>query len=196
MPCLKVRNPDMYSVDKKPAEVSIYQNGPRTRTPGAMQNALTHGQPAAPMAMTASFPYGYYPPPFPPMPPWYPQPPNPALPMAVQPIPTQPAPGAKIDYPKIPAWLKHCDNHPDRGDERFFMHAWKFEQEGYRRINQLTGERTTVEKLSQWLDIGKGTADLLIQYAEEDVALVKAGTFLMILGDGSDAEEGQNDTQS
>lgn len=74
------------------------------------------------------------------------------------------------------------------------MHAWKFDQEGYRRINQLTTERTSVEKLSQWLGIGKGTADLLMQYAQEDVDQVKAGMFTMIVGDDSDVEEeGRND---
>ena len=35
----------------------------------------------------------------------------------------------------------------------------------------------SVEKLSEWLNIGKGTADLIIQYVEEDVELVKAGMF-------------------
>ena len=44
----------------------------------------------------------------------------------------------------------------------------------------------SVEKLSDWLSIGKGTADLLIQYAEEDMGLVNAGTFSMVLGDGFD----------
>ena len=50
-----------------------------------------------------------------------------------------------------------------------------------RRINQLTGPRMTVEKLSEWLSIGVGTADLLIQYAEEDVVLIKNGLFSMKL---------------
>jgi hypothetical protein len=50
---------------------------------------------------------------------------------------------------------------------------------GYHRINQLTGDHISVEKLSDWLGIGKGTVDLLIQYVEEDVELVKASTFTM-----------------
>jgi endonuclease III-like uncharacterized protein len=37
----------------------------------------------------------------------------------------------------------------------------------------------TVENLSNWLGIGKGTADLIIQYAEEDMALVRDGKFTM-----------------
>ena len=31
--------------------------------------------------------------------------------------------------------------------------------------------------------IGKGTADLIIHYTEEDMELVKAGTFMMVWGD-------------
>jgi hypothetical protein len=38
----------------------------------------------------------------------------------------------------------------------------------------------TVKKLSDWLMIGKGTADLIIHYTEEDMELVKAGTFMMV----------------
>ena len=37
----------------------------------------------------------------------------------------------------------------------------------------------SVENLSSWLHIGKGTADLIIQYTEEDMALVRDGKFAM-----------------
>jgi len=37
----------------------------------------------------------------------------------------------------------------------------------------------SVENLSNWIEIGKGTADLIIQYAEEDMALVRDGKFTM-----------------
>ena len=33
----------------------------------------------------------------------------------------------------------------------------------------------TVEKLSEWLGIGKGMVDIIIELADEDVELVKAG---------------------
>lgn len=92
----------------------------------------------------------------------------------------------KTETPYIRTWLEYCDSHPDRRGENFSAHAGKFDQQGYRRINQLTGDRMSVEKLSDWLSIGKGTADLLIQYAEEDMGLVNAGTFSMVLGDGFD----------
>ena len=39
----------------------------------------------------------------------------------------------------------------------------------------------SVENLSNWLEIGKGTADLIIQYAEEDMVLVRNGKFMMDL---------------
>jgi hypothetical protein len=37
----------------------------------------------------------------------------------------------------------------------------------------------SVKNLSSWLHIGKGMADLIIQYAEEDMALVRDGKFTM-----------------
>jgi hypothetical protein len=89
----------------------------------------------------------------------------------------------KVEYPKIADWLGYCDAHPDRHREGFGAHRLKFDQEGYHCINQLAGNCITVEKLSEWLGIGKGTADLLIQYAEEDMELVKGGTFSMVLAD-------------
>lgn len=84
-----------------------------------------------------------------------------------------------INYPKICEWLLYCDTHPQRSGEDLAAHAEKFDREGYRRINQLARTRVSIEKLSEWLGIGKGTADLLIQYAEEDIELVKAGNFSM-----------------
>jgi len=37
----------------------------------------------------------------------------------------------------------------------------------------------SVEDLSKWLGIGKGTADFIIQYADEDVALHNKGELKM-----------------
>ena len=70
-----------------------------------------------------------------------------------------------------------------------------FNVEGYRFIHQLTGPHTLVEKLSAWLNIGKGTADLLIWYAEEDVALIKAGTFTMVLADNWETTDFKPDVE-
>ena len=55
----------------------------------------------------------------------------------------------------------------------------KFDAEGFRNLIQLTSGRMTVEKLSGWLGIGKGTADLIIGYADEDIALIHEGKFMM-----------------
>ena len=41
----------------------------------------------------------------------------------------------------------------------------------------------SIEKLSDWLGIGKATADLIIVYVDEDIALVHEGIFTMdVLG--------------
>ena len=37
----------------------------------------------------------------------------------------------------------------------------------------------SVVDLSTWLEIGKGTADLIIQYVDEDMNLVRNGMFRM-----------------
>jgi hypothetical protein len=96
---------------------------------------------------------------------------------SLRPVPA----AAAVVYPNIADWLNYCDSHPDRAGEDFKTHIVAFDRHGYRRMNQLIGPRMTVEKLSDWLSIGVGTADLLIQYAEEDVALIKNGLFSMKL---------------
>jgi len=87
----------------------------------------------------------------------------------------------------IADWLALCDLYPQRSGENFSCLGTKFDQEGFRRLHQLTGECITVEKLLEWLDIGKGTADLLLRYVEEDTAAIRAGAFQM--------PHGQNLTQ-
>jgi hypothetical protein len=163
----------------KPPEVNVIINGPRGRAPAqAYVQAQAQAFPQPPPSM--NFPYGYYPSPYMMLPPWYLQEPPPSAPSH---FPGQPAPAptgaAAIEYPAITAWLAYCDRHQSRCGENFSLHAEKFTKEGYRRIDQITHDRISVEKLSSWLSIGKGTADLLIQYAGEDAMLVKAGTFTM-----------------
>jgi hypothetical protein len=100
----------------------------------------------------------------------------PTAPMMPQdaPVPNS-SPTIPIRYPEISKWLHYCDTHPHRSGTNLSRHAWRFKQEGYLRIQQLATDRISVEKLSEWLGIGKGTADLIIQYAQEDVQLVRAG---------------------
>jgi hypothetical protein len=182
---LKVKDPVKYPTDVKPAELNLYSTHPRTKAAHA-QNMPMGGYNQAPGFGMAHGPPGpmnfggYYPPYGYGMSPWY-LPPPPPIPAAAPP----PAPKKKlhVEFPKISEWLRYCDQHPQRGGENLSTYAWKFDKEGYRRINQLTGDRISVEKLSEWLNIGKGIADLIIRYAEEDVELVKAGEFQMELQD-------------
>ena len=47
-------------------------------------------------------------------------------------------------------------------------------------INQLTSGCMSIENLSSWMNIGKGTADYIIQYADEDMVLMNNGEFKMV----------------
>lgn len=97
----------------------------------------------------------------------------------VQPNPT--APQKHIRGPRISPWLQYCDRVPGREGENFSDLADKFDNEGYRTIDQLIGNRMSVENISDWFGIRKGIADLIIQYVEEDMALVRDGNFTMDL---------------
>ena len=86
------------------------------------------------------------------------------------------------NYPLISEWLAFCDNHPQRSGEDFSNLASKFALEGFSRLHQLISNRITLEKLSEWFSIGKGMADLILRYAEEDVVAIRAEVFQMPLG--------------
>ena len=114
-------------------------------------------------------------------------------PFGPQPVPQSnaaTAPPKVVKGPAIGDWLRHCDFHPDHQGEDFQSLQTKFDDEGFRNLIQLTSGRTTVEKLSGWLDIGKGTADLIIGYADEDIALVCEGKFMMDLSNLDNGEGG------
>ena len=126
-------------------------------------------------------PYGYYPPPTSYFNPWagpagFPPHAAPAAPVQQPTVPQK-----HIRGPRILPWLQYCDHIPGREGEKFSALADKFENEGYQTIDQLTGSRMSVENLSNWFGIGKGTADLIIQYVEEDMALMRNGYFMMDL---------------
>lgn len=181
---LQIQDPDRFSAKVKPIQVTAQQNGARHqgRKPDPNQpDAQFLGLPPQP-----TMPYGFYPSPhmyFPGMMQqqgWPSQPPPTGFHPSMMPGFQQPAPTASIKSIKGPAisdWLDHCDRLPDRQGPSFYILAGKFEQQGYRTIDQLTSSRMTVADLSSWLDIGKGTADLIITYADEDMALVRNGTF-------------------
>ena len=169
----------MFSVREKPQHPNLLNNQPR----GCTSTNPTAAQPAptpAPLLML----YGVYPPP----PPFsYYGLPNPmqwsALPPQVPvPQPNSTVPRKHLQGPLISPWLQYCDRLLDRKGENFSALAAKFDKEGYRTIDQLTSSnRMSVENLSNWLGIGKGIADLIIRYAEEDMILVEDGNFTMDL---------------
>ena len=71
----------------------------------------------------------------------------------------------------------------------------KFNAEGFRNLIQLTSGKMTVNKLSGWLGIGKVTVDLIIGYADEDIALICERKFMMDVscldhGEGGSADGG------
>lgn len=177
-----MKEPATYSAEVKPLQVNVYGNAPRGPASKGQQNTQMPAQPVQPpMAM----PYGVYPPPqayFPgPYQQWFPgfHAPSPTGMPSYPGLPTPPVQN-HIEVPKISDWLRYCDKHPGRwGDNLFALAGYKLEQEGYRRIDQLTRDHISVENLSSWLSIGKGTADLIIRYADEDMILVKVGQFSM-----------------
>ena len=89
------------------------------------------------------------------------------------------APPKIVKGPAIGDWLWYCDFHPDRKGEDFASLATKFYAEGFRNLFQITSAKVSIEKLSDWLGIGKGTAQIIIEYADEDIVSVREGTFTM-----------------
>ena len=110
----------------------------------------------------------------------FPQPPGTQAYGAPPPNGPNPTPPLKqVRGPQISAWLQYCDRLPGRDGDDLSALTDKFRMQGYRTIDQLA--QMSVENLSNWLEIGKGTADLIIRYAEEDMAFVRAGNFTMDL---------------
>jgi hypothetical protein len=98
--------------------------------------------------------------------PGFPQPPGLHAHGILQPNPTLPP--RPVKGPRILEWLRYCNCIPGHNGEALFSLAYKFDKQGYQTIDQLTRNWMSVENLSNWLHIGRGTADLIIQYTEED----------------------------
>ena len=160
---------------EKPAEIKVELNGPRSRAPAA-KAGFPGGQMLAYSGYPPPMPYGYP----------YPSPFGPPLPLMHQ-LPTgvhmggvtvsTEADESDFDYPSIAEWLNHCDRHPKRSSYKLGRYADVFEKEGFMSLDQLIGPRITIENLAGWLSLGKGTTDLIIRYAEQDVLLVKNRKF-------------------
>ena len=84
-----------------------------------------------------------------------------------------------VKGPAISTWLWYCNNHPNCGGDNLAALATNFQAQGYQTINQLTSGHISIENLSNWMNIGKGTADYIIQYADEDMGSVINGKFTM-----------------
>ena len=89
-----------------------------------------------------------------------------------------------VACPNIAEWLHYCDKHPQHSGDNLSTHISKFEDQGYWQIDQITW--ATIEQLSDWLNIGKCIADLIISYAREDVRLLNEGRFSMATGVDND----------
>ena len=168
----QTQHPDKYYVSQMPPEVNARQNGPRARAPAKLQPPASN-VPSIGMGMNYYHPYYRSLPPAP-----LPYPGMQAYSMPAPPsdqLATQTNPAADLDYPLITRWLSYCDQHARRGGRDLSKHAVAFDDEGFVTIDQLVGPRVNIEKLSEWLGIRKGTADLILRYAEMDVGLVKAG---------------------
>ena len=160
-----------------PPEIGVQRNGPRARAPASKLANQTW-----PYANAGGYPapmYMQYPYPLPglpqqPMPPTASmnQPQGNATPVA--------EPEPEYEYPSISQWLCHCDKHPRRQSYQLGRHAAAFEREGFACLDQLVGSRITISDLSEWLQIGRGTADLIIRCAEQDVLLVKNRKFELL----------------
>jgi hypothetical protein len=183
-----VGDPVKYSAQEKPSELNFYDTSICTRQPA--QCLMAAGlQPGLPHQF--SMPYGFFPPPYAysaqstaPAPPPTPAPAPPPIAAAAA-----ANPAIKINYPAIATWFAYCDKHPDRCGENFSTLAEMFDKKGYCHVDQLASDCTSMEKLSDWLGIRKGTADLLIHYADKDVKLLKSRVFTMMLQDAMDTDE-------
>jgi hypothetical protein len=98
-----------------------------------------------------------------------------------------------VTYPNIAEWLCYCDKHPQRYGDNLSAYIAKFEEQGYRHIDQITW--ATIEQLSDWLKIVKGIVDLMITYTREDMRLLGEGKFLMGMEVGNEAG-GHNGSES
>ena len=197
---LQIQDPDQFSAKVKPLQVTVQQNGARhqVRKPDPNQPEVPFlGMPPQP-----TMPYGFYASPHMYFPGhmqqhgWPGLPPSAGFHPSMMPGFHQPAPIASttqlIKGPAITNWLDHCDLHKDRPGTLFHTLVGKFEREGYQTIDQLTSSRVTVADLSSWLNIGKGTADLIVTYADADMVLAQNGTFKLesALGSGDSFDWG------
>jgi len=96
---------------------------------------------------------------------------------------TPPAPktaiNTDIEFPDVDDWVIYCDKQKKRFRADLGALRERLLEQGFFEIDQLTGDRVLCSDLASCLNIGMGRAGLIIRYAEEDVASVRAGTFTL-----------------
>ena len=169
-------NPNVYSEHVKPLELNLtVSHSSGSRQLHTSRNPDLYQPPAMPFLFYHA-PYAYFP-----QKPWTTNL-NP-VPSTSQPVGLHQNPSGRpklVKGPAISAWLQYCDNHPDHAGNNLVTLATNFKTQGYRTIDQLTSRRISIKNLSSWMNIGKGTADYIIQYADEDMVLVNNGEFKMV----------------
>ncbi|KAI9571120.1 hypothetical protein HD554DRAFT_2239249 [Boletus coccyginus] len=73
--------------------------------------------------------------------------------------------------PSMSAWLKSLDDHEEQGKDKigFARFAPIFEQEGFVRLSQLSGDFISQNELQEMLSVPHGTALSIMQYAKQDL---------------------------
>jgi hypothetical protein len=104
-------------------------------------------------------------------------------------------PTASIDSVEIVSWLLYLDGHKIRSKDEICFSAYGqgFTRNGFIWISQLTSRFVTPEKLVEWLGIEIGHAILILQYLEQDIDAIKAGTLVIpAIGDDEIFELGDD----
>ena len=83
-------------------------------------------------------------------------------------------------FPEVCTWADHCNSDPRHARLcRVGPLRQKLADEGYIDIDQLTSDRVSQADLAGALKIGLGIAGLVIKWADEDVAKVHKGTYVL-----------------
>jgi hypothetical protein len=152
--------------DMKPPTLFLHEARARGRSPSYNPHP---GFPGTYPIQSGGFPFVYMQPTVPAnVPPPKAQLPHPAL-------QTPDAATADYSFPSIRAWLYYLENHPQRGTKPWTIHSQTLGDNGFDCVTQLSLDFLTLSELQEMLNINKGTAVLLFQYAKEDMKAIKDG---------------------
>ena len=82
-------------------------------------------------------------------------------------------------YPDVADWIQYCDRHPKRLKARLGDLGVVLAREGFDSLDQLGKKHVADSDLARSLGIGLGRAARITTFAEEDIALLRAGQFDM-----------------